>query len=71
MEQASRDKLLGFIKSFGLRGGVGSLARDAVEREGTLWLTDDQLRDIADDLARKHRFTQKLNRRNRQIAKMG
>ena len=66
--QARREKLLDFIATFQPRGGIGGCAQAMVDGRGDEWLTDDQLRDIAETLARRHRFRQKLNRENRRIA---
>ena len=68
MQQAPRQKLLDFIATFQPRRGLGGCAQEQVGGKGDKWLTDDQLRDIAETLARRHRFTQKLNRHNRRIS---
>lgn len=66
MAEASREKRLAFIASFGNRQGIGGLARMMVDKYGEDWLTDEQVGDIADELSRRHRFSQKLARENRQ-----
>jgi len=68
MMQAPREKLLDFIATFQPRGGIGGMAQAMVDGEGDEWLTDGQLRSMAQVLTKRHRFRQKLNRENRRIA---
>lgn len=66
----TRERKYRYIHSFGQYAGLDAVKK-LYSRYGLDMLSDDQLAEVVSDLTRDWRFRQKMNRRNRLLAKLG
>lgn len=62
----SRNRQIEFIESFGPEAMLHALT-EAFRSAGPDWLTDEQIQDIANNMASDWKRIQRRNRRNREI----